>query len=108
MITSEQLQLGLILEERVVEPSVPKMEGQVNFECGSWDGPLKTSRVTMWELMKPSWCPNPNMRLIWDFTVDVELEENVDKSRLDLAVIHHLRALDREKQREKSTAGPSE
>ena len=35
MITSEQLQLGVILEERVVKPSVRKLEGQVSFECGS-------------------------------------------------------------------------
>ena len=102
-ITSEQLQLGIILEERVVEPSVPKLEGQVNFECGSWDSPLKTSLVTMWELMKPSWCPNPNAGLIWDLTVDIELEEN----DISLAVIRHLLGLDREKQMEKSCTGPS-
>ena len=57
---SEQLQLGVILEEGVIEPSVPQLEGQISFEYGSWDGLLKTSLVTMWELMKPSWCPNPN------------------------------------------------
>ena len=39
----EQLKLGIILEERVVEPSVPQLKGQVSFECGSWDGSLKTS-----------------------------------------------------------------
>ena len=33
-ITSEQLQLGVILEERVIEPSAPQLEGQVSFECG--------------------------------------------------------------------------
>ena len=37
-VTSEQLQLGVILEERVIEPSIPQVEGQVSFECGSWDG----------------------------------------------------------------------
>ena len=63
-IASEQLQLGVILEERVIESSVPQPEGQESFECGSWDGPLKTSLVTMWELMKPSWCPKPNAGLI--------------------------------------------
>ena len=31
MIMSEQLQLRIILEERVVEPSIPKLEGQVGF-----------------------------------------------------------------------------
>ena len=28
--------LQVILEERVVKPSVPKLEGQVSFEWGSW------------------------------------------------------------------------
>ena len=108
MITSEQLRLGIILEERVVKPSVPKLEGQVSFECGSWESSLKTSLVTMSELVKPSCCPNPNAGLRWDLTTDVELEENDDEILLDLAVIHHLLALDREKQREKSPTGPSE
>ena len=43
IITSKQLQLGAILDKRVV----PKLEGQVSFEWGLWDGPLKTSLVTM-------------------------------------------------------------
>ena len=45
MITSEQLQFVITLEERVVKISVPKLEGQVIIECGSWDCPLKTSLV---------------------------------------------------------------
>ena len=76
MITSEQLQLGVILEERVVKPTVPKLKGTVSFECGSWDGPLKTSLVTKWELMKPPWCPNLNAGLIWDVNADVEIDES--------------------------------
>ena len=40
MLMVEQPKLGIILEERVVEPSVPELNGQVNFDCGSWDGPL--------------------------------------------------------------------
>ena len=54
----------------------------------------------MWDLMKPSWCPNPNEswcqnpeHLIWDLTAEVELEENDDESLHDLAIIHHLLAL---------------
>ena len=62
--------------------------------------------VTMWELMKPSWCPNPDAGLIWVLTADVELEESDDESLHDLAVIHHLLALDREKQKEKSLTSP--
>ena len=80
MITSEQLQLGMNLEERVVEPSVPELEGQVNFACGSWDGPLNTSLLKIRQLMKPSWCLNPNAVLIWDLTAEVELEGNNDET----------------------------
>ena len=86
----EQPKLGIILEERVVEPSIPELKGQVSFDCGSWDGPLKTSLVVMWELMKPSWCPHPNAGLIWDMTADVILERDDDASLHDLAMIHHL------------------
>ena len=64
MLMVEQPKLGIVLEERVVEPSVPELKGQVSFDCGSWDGPLKTSLVTMWELTKLSWCPHPNAGLI--------------------------------------------
>ena len=60
MLMVEQPKLGMISEERVVEPSIPELRGQVSFECGSWDSPFKTSLVNMWELMKPSWCPHPN------------------------------------------------
>ena len=43
MLMVEQPKLGIVLEERVVEPVVRELEGQVSFDCGSWDGPLKTS-----------------------------------------------------------------
>ena len=92
MLLVEQPKLGVILEERVVEPSVPELKGQVSFDCGSWDGPLKTSLVTMWELMKPSWCPHPNAGLIWDMTADIALDLDDDASLHDLAMIHHLLA----------------
>ena len=92
-VTSQQLQLGVILEERVIEPSVLQLEGQVSFECGSWDGPLKTSLVTTRELMKPSLCLNPNATLIWVLNAETELECNDVESLHDLAKIHHLLAL---------------
>ena len=108
MITSEQLQLGKFLEERVVEPSVPKLEGQVSVECGSWDCTLKTSLVTMWKLMKPEFCPNPNAGLIWDLSADVELEESDDESLHNEATIHYLLALKIKKQSEKTPTETSE
>ena len=93
MLMVEQPKLGMILEERVVEPSVPELKGQVSFECGSWDGPLKSSLVTMWKFMKPSWCPHPNAALILDMTADIALDLDDDASLQVLAVIHHLLAV---------------
>ena len=93
MLMVEQPKLGIILEERVIEPSIPELKGQVSFDCGSWDGPLKTSLVVMWELMKPSWCPHPNAGLIWDMTADIMLDRDDDASLHDLAMIQHLLAM---------------
>ena len=80
MLMMEHPRLGIVLEERVVEPSVPELKGQVSFDCGFWEGPLKTSLVTMWELMKPYWCPHPNAGLIWDMTADVTLVLDVTRA----------------------------
>ena len=77
----------------MVEASVPELKGQVSFEYGSWDGPLKASSVTMWELMKHPWCQHPNAGLIWDMTADIVLDLDDDTSLHDLAMIHHLLAL---------------
>ena len=85
-----------------------RAEGQVSFDCGSWDGPLKTSLVTMWELMKPSWCPHPNAGLIWDMTADITLDLNDDAILHDLAMIHHLLAMRVTKQKNNPSTEPSE
>ena len=108
MLMIEQPRLGIVLEERVVEPSVPELKGQVSFDCDSWDGPLKTSLVNMWELMKPSWCPHLNAVLIWDMTADVTLDLDDDANLHDLTMIHHLMALRITKQKNNSSTEPSE
>ena len=108
MLMMEQSKLGIILEERVVKPSVPQLKGQVSFDCGSWDDPLKTSLVTIRELMKPSWCPHPNAGLIWDMTDDVTMDLDDDASLHDLAMIHHLLALKITKQKSNPSSEPSE
>ena len=89
MLMVEQPRLGIIFKERVVEPSIPELKGKLSFECGSLDGPLKSSLVTLWELMKPSWCPHPNAGLICDMTADVALELDDNGSLHDLVVIQH-------------------
>ena len=107
MLIVEQPKLRIVWQERVVEPSVPELKGQVSFDCGSWDCPLKTSLVTMWELMKPSWCPHPNAGLIWDMTADITLDLDDDTSLRDLAMIHHLLALRMTKQKNNPSTEPS-
>ena len=104
----EQPKLGIVLEERVVEPSVPELKGQVSFDCGSRDGPLKTSLVTMWKLMKPSWCPHSNAGLIWDMMADITLDLDDDASLHYLAMIHHLLAMRVTKQKNNPSTEPSE
>ena len=92
----------------MIEPSVPQLEGQVSLECGSWEGLLKTSLVTMWELMKRSWCPNPNAGLIWDLTAEIELEGNDDESLHGLFMIDPFSALKITRQDDKQPTEPSE
>ena len=108
MLMVEQPKLGFVLEERVFEPSVPELKGQVSFDFGSWDGPLKTSLVTMWELMKPSWCPRPNAGLIYDMTADIMLDLDDVASLHDLAMIHHLLAMRVTNQRKNPSTEPCE
>ena len=108
MLMVEQPKLGFVLEERVFEPSVPELKGQVSFDFGSWDGPLKTSLVTMWELMKPSWCPHPNAGLIYDMTADIMLDLDDDASLHDLAMIHHLLAMRVTNERKNPSTEPCE
>ena len=108
MLMVEQPKLGFVLEERVVETSVPELKGQVSFDCGSWDGPLKTRLVTMWELMKPSWCQHSNAGLIWDMKADITLDLVDDASLHDLAMIHHLLTIRVTKQKNNPSTEPSE
>ena len=39
---------------------VPKSDKRVEFGLGFSDELLRTSLMVVWELMRPSWCPNPN------------------------------------------------
>ena len=80
----------------------------MSFDCGSWDGPLKTSLVTMWELMKPSWCLHPNAALIWYITADITLDLDDDASLHDLTMIYHLLAMRMTKQKNSPSTEPSE
>ena len=76
--TNPQTKLGLILEEEVTAPSVPKSDKRVEFGLGFSDELLRTSLMVVWELMRPSWCPSPNADSILRATQDVQRELNAD------------------------------
>ena len=58
--TNPQIKLGLVLEEEVTAPSVPKSDKRVEFGLGFSDELLRTSLMVVWEPMRPSWCPSLN------------------------------------------------
>ena len=88
--TNPQIKLGLILEEEVTAPSVPKSDKRVEFGLGFSDELLRTSLMVVWELMRPSWCPSPNADSILRATQDVQRELNVDCNLRELNIIYNV------------------
>ena len=87
---NQQTKLGLILEEKVTAPSVPKSEDRVEFGLGFSDELLRTRLMVVWELMKPTWCPSLNADSILRATQDVQRELNSDCNLRDLNIIYNL------------------
>ena len=87
---SQQAKLGLVLEEKVTAPSVPKSDNRVEFGLGFSDEPLRTSLMVVWELMKPSWCPSPNADSKLRATQYVQRELNSDCKLRDLNIIYNV------------------
>ena len=88
--TNPQTKLGLILEEKVTAPSVPKSDKRVEFGLGFSDKLLGTSLMVVWELMKPSWFPSPNADSILRATQDVQRELNSCCNLRDLNITYSL------------------
>ena len=87
---NQQTKLGLVLEEKVTAPSVPKSDNRVEFGLGLSDELLRASLMVVWELMKPSWCPSPNADSILRATQDEQREMNSDCNLRDLNIIYNL------------------
>ena len=87
---NQQIKLGLVLEEKVTPPSVPKSDNRVEFGLAFSDQLLRMSLMVGWELMKPSWCPSPNADSILRATQDVQREMNSDCNLGDLNIIYNL------------------
>ena len=85
-----QIRLGLVLEEEVTAPSVPKSDKRKKFGLGFSDELLRTSLMVVWELMRPSWCPSPNADSILRATQDVQRELNADCNLRDLNIIYNV------------------
>ena len=85
-----QTRLGLVLEEKVTAPSVPKSDKRVEFGLGFSDELLRASLMVVWELMRPSWCPSPNADSMLHATQDVQREQNSDYSLRDLNIIYNV------------------
>ena len=89
-VNNPQAKFGLVLEEEVTAPSVPKSDKRVEFGLGFSDEILRTSLMAVWELMRPSWCPSPNADSILRATQDVQRELNADCNLRDLNIIYNV------------------
>ena len=87
---NQQTKLGLVLEEKVTAPSVPKSDNRVEFGLGFSDELLTTSLIVVWERMKPSWCPSPSADSTLRAIQDVQRELNSDCNLRDLNIIYNL------------------
>ena len=89
-VNNPQAKLGLVLEEEVTAPSVPKSDKRVEFGLGFLDELLRTSLMAVWELMRPSWCPSPHADSILRATQDVQRELNAECNLRDLNIIYNV------------------
>ena len=87
--TNQQTKLGLVSEEEVTAPSVPKSDKRVEFGLGFSAELLRTSLMVVWELMRPSWCPSPNADSILRATQDVQRDLTADSNLRDLNIIYN-------------------
>ena len=53
-IASPRVKLGFVLEKKVTATSITKSDNRVEFAMGFSDEFLRTSLMTVWELIKPS------------------------------------------------------
>ena len=104
--TSQQVSLALVLEEKVTSPSVPKSDSHVELGLGFSDGLSRTSLMTVWELMKSSWCSSPNADVILRATQNIERESNSECNLRDLKMMHNLMTEASRSSREKTVELP--
>ena len=87
----KKLSMGLLLENVPKVVSVPLPERQVELRLVDKDDILSTNLVTIWKLLRPSWCPHPqaNMNEVTELS-PVRLSPGKDEDLGNLSVIHNL------------------
>ena len=59
-IASQQVKLGLVLEEKVTVPSKPKSDNRVEYGLGFSHELVRTFLIVAWNLVTPLWCLSSN------------------------------------------------
>ena len=70
--------LGLLLEATPKVISVPRSSKTVELRMGNGNGMMTTNLVTVWKLLRPSWCPHHHAGLIEVVTERVRLTPTKD------------------------------
>ena len=89
-IASQQIKLGIVLEENVTALSIPKSDNRMEFGLGFSDELLRTSLMVVWKLIKSSSCPSLNADSILPATQDIQRELNADCNLRDLNINYNL------------------
>ena len=105
-IASQKVKLGLVLEEKMTAPSIPKSDNSVEFRLGISDDLLRTSLMVVWELMEQSWCPSPNADSVLGANQDTQRELNAVCNLRDLNIIYNLLTIASRSIRENSVELP--
>ena len=70
--------------------SVPRSSKRVEIRMENGNGMMTTNLGTVWNLLRPSWCPHPHASLIEEVTERVRLTPTKDEDLGTLNVIHKL------------------
>ena len=89
-VERERPRLGLTLEKTPEEISVPRSNKRLELKMGNGNGMLITNLGTVWKLLRPFWCPDPNASLIEAVTERVRLSPTKDEELGTVNVVQKL------------------
>ena len=89
-VEMERPSLGLTIEKTPEVISVQRSNKRVELKMGNENGMLITNLGTVWNLLRPFWCPNPHASLIEEVMERVRLSPTKDEDLGTLKVVHKL------------------